>query len=279
MEKGVKIIFISFEIIFGAFLTWREIIHLPDGRMHAVFFNIGQGDSTLMTTPRGKHILIDGGPDKTALYKLGEYFGPGEKVIDAVILSHPHSDHLTGILEVFKRYTVKKIFLPKSTIDTPEYSKLLEFLASKSSDVYFVDSKFTYDIDGMKLNFLHPEGSASEKNINNQSVLVLAAYGKNRILFTGDLEKEGQDKNLEEDVASDILKAPHQGSSDSLNEAFLKKASPKFAVISVGENNYGHPSLRVIKSYERQGIATLITQERGDIHFSGDGEVFEFHKL
>lgn len=263
-------------VIFFLSITHTKIFPSESKDLAVVFLDIGQGDATYIKTPQNKRILIDGGPDKTILYKLGKYIPWWEKEIDAVYISHPHADHILGIIEVLKKYKVKKIYLTRAIIKTSEYEELLESIKMQNTEIEYITSKQDVEYDSsIHFQILHPEksfGEVTDKDINNTSMLMKLVYGNSSILFTGDLEIMGQKENLAEDIDSDILKVPHQGSSDSMNLDFMKKVSPQYAVIFVGKNNYGHPSQRVIRSYERLGSQVLITQDRGDIVFHLDGE-------
>lgn len=278
LKKIFSIVFISAYIIFFAVIIRPYIFLQQEKNFHVVFFDIGQGDATLLQTPLGKNILIDGGPDKTLLYKLGRYLPWWKKDIDMIIISHPHADHIIGIIEAIKRFKVHAVLMTDAEINTPEFAELKNIFKKNKVTIDILQSRRSLDIeDNVHFEFLHPEKSAknvSEKDINNTSILLRVSYKKSSILFTGDLEERGQKENLNESIDSDILKVPHQGSKDSLDEEFIKKVSPFYSIIFVGKNNYGHPSQRVVEAHQGQGSKVLITQKIGDMHFVSDGTKF-----
>lgn len=262
--------------VFFAFLTWPSAWYQPQEDLKVMFLDIGQGDATYIRTPQGKNILIDGGPDKTVLYKLGAYMPWWEKHIDMMFLSHPHADHLTGLLQVLERYAVGTIFITDARLSTPEFRHFEKMTREKNITIEYVKEKKSIDIEpGIRIDIFHPESSAAgvlEKDINNTSILMRLSHEDTSFLFTGDLEVRGQRENLDEGVDSDILKVPHQGSQDSLSTEFISRVTPAISVISVGENQYGHPSKRVIRALERAGSQVFITREYGDIVMISDGK-------
>lgn len=278
LKKIFSIIFIFTYIIFFAVIIRPYIFLQQEKGFQAVFMDIGQGDATLLRTPLGKNILIDGGPDTTLLYKLGQYLPWWKQDIDLIIISHPHADHIIGIIEAIKRFKVHAVLMTDVEINTPEFAELKNVLKKNKVKIDILTTKRSLGIeDNVHFEFLHPEKNTkffSEKDINNTSILLRASYKESSILFTGDLEIRGQKENLNENIDSDILKVPHQGSKDGLDEEFIKKVSPFYSIIFVGKNNYGHPSQRVVEAHQRQGSKVLITQKIGDIHFVSDGKKF-----
>lgn len=247
-----------------------------------IFFDVGQGDSAYIRLPGSRRILIDGGPDLTLLYKLGAYIPWGIREFDTIFVSHPHADHITGLIEFLERYRVKEIVLPDVSLDTPEYKVLMEKARGRGITVTRILKKEVreYGHDA-KIEILHPEKIPQpfqEKDINNSSLLLRLVYKDAAFLFTGDLEIAGQKENMEEILRSNVLKVPHQGSSDSLQKDFLEKVRPEISVISVGKNTYGHPSLRVIRTLERMGSRVFITQKDGDIHIRFGNQGVFVHK-
>lgn len=263
-------------ICFFLIISWPFIFVFTPEEDQVIFFDVGQGDSAIVTSTRGKTLLIDGGPDKTVLYKLGKFLPWWKRDIDAILLSHAHADHLVGILEVLKRYKIDTIILPDAFYTTKEQSALREYLETEDIQSLFISSKRSEIFDkGISLDFFHPERSykeKQEKNPNNTSILLKIRFASSAVLFTGDIESQAQAENLNEDLQSDILKFPHHGSSDSLNPAFLKKVSPLITVVSSGENSYGHPSLRTIRAIENLPSRVLRTDKDGDIRLIFDGE-------
>ncbi|TSC96206.1 MAG: competence protein ComEC [Parcubacteria group bacterium Athens1014_10] len=251
-----------------------------DKNLKVIFLNVGQGDAILIKTPDKKHILIDGGPDNKVIYGLGKNIPFYRQKIDLMILTHSDLDHLTGLIEVLKRYQVKSILYNGLEDDSPEFQEWLKIIKEKN-----IPLQITQAGDEMKsgedliLKTIYPFETPAEnpENNNNTSVVNKLIYKNISFLFTGDLESEAEEKLLSQniDLKSDILKVGHHGAKKSTGKNFLRKVKPEYAVISVGKNNFGHPSLRVLKNLQEAGAAILRTDSQGEIKISTDGEKIE----
>ena len=246
------------------------------------FFNVGQGDSILIQTSCKKDILIDGGPDKTVIEKLGKAMPFWDKTIDFIIITHPHSDHISGLIEVIKRYKIKKILYTGVLYDSEAYAELLRQIKRNEIELVEISKQQELALNkNLKLKILFPNENLREKNIknlNNTSIVVKLIYDKNSFLFAADAEYEVEQILLDNktDVNADILKVGHQGASDSSSLKFLQKVKPQIAIISVGENNkFGHPSLRVIRRLEKLGAKVFRSDQNGDIKIIADGKNYQ----
>jgi competence protein ComEC len=268
-------------------------------KFEVVFFDVGQGDAILINLPGDKEILIDGGPDNAVLYKLGKYLPVYNRDLELMILTHPHSDHLNGLVEVLQRYKVEEVVYNSEVKNGDEnYDRFLEMVKNikkleikkleikeerkQISDTTAMAGQVRYQEEELKKinlggnNFLEiiypwPEIDMSvEKDANDTSMVLRLTTNKGqKFLLTGDASAKVEDKILEkygaEFLQSDVLKISHHGSNTASGENFIKAVNPKQTVISVGENNFGHPSLRVIRRLERVGVEILRTEEDGDI--------------
>jgi competence protein ComEC len=249
------------------------------------FLDVGQGDAILIKTPDHERILIDGGPSGAVVNKLGENLPFFDKKIDLIILTHPHADHLDGLIEVLKRYEVKKILSTGVTHTTPDYLAWLEEIKKQNVPMEIAVAGQTIDFGGgVKMEILYPsEGLAgkSVENLNNTSIVAKLIFGQTSFLFTGDAEAEAEENLLAEnfDLRADVLKVAHHGSKSSTSDSFLEKVRPKFAVISVGaDNQFGHPSVMTLKRLEKIGAEILRTDEDGDVKIVSDGQKVEVKK-
>jgi beta-lactamase superfamily II metal-dependent hydrolase len=214
------------------------------------------------------------------LSKLGEAMPFYDREIDIVIVSHPHADHITGLLSVLRHYRVKTVYLSGARHTTYEYLELLRFLKEHEEIAKVkVDRPMTVQLsESTALLFLYPDFDVSslkappfiKNNLNNTSVVVKLTHNVESALFTGDIEKEAEQYILEKgvDVSADVLKVAHQGSRTSSGEEFLRAVHPRFAVISVGQNDYGHPHPETVFRLNSLSIPVLKTDEAGDIEFS-----------
>lgn len=251
------------------------------------YFDVGQGDSILIETPDFQNILIDGGPDETVLEKLGDRLESGEK-IDLMVLTHPHADHVSGLISVFERYDVERVLATGVVHTTRTYEEWLRLM--KEEEASFTVAKWgeVFDLgDDIEIEVLYPFDDLSGKTIselpvklddglNDTSVVLLLSYKDTSFLFTGDASKSVEGEVLAsfgEDLDSDVLKVGHHGSDTSSSWDFLQAVSPKYAVISVGEgNSYGHPSEAALERLTGIGALVFRTDEQGDIEIASDGE-------
>jgi len=244
--------------------------------LRVVFLNIGQGDAALIQTSQ-QNILVDGGPDKNIIYKLDKYIPFYNREIDLMILTHLDADHLIGLVEVLKRYSVEKVIhngLKNYDSIALEWEKLI---FEKNISQQIVDIPLNIKLDEQVLiEFLWPSQDLikeSKGDDNFTSLVFKLTHGNNKFLFTGDIPKEVEEVLIltEKDLKADVLKAGHHGSKYSSTMEFLSKVKPKYGVISCGENNFGHPSLRVLKNLENIGAEILRTDQLGDIIFLSNG--------
>lgn len=249
-----------------------------DELLQVHFLDVGQGDSIYIRTPDEIDILIDGGPDKNVLSELGKVMPFWDREIDVMILTHPHSDHVAGLVEVLRRFDVKQIYYTGVLHTAPDYIAWLEEIKTQGLDLKIVKEQFTLDLgEDFDLEFLWPLENFTNKkvdNLNNTSIVNLLKYKDTRMLFTGDAEIEVEEALLEEeiDLSADLLKAGHHGSTTASSEEFLEAVKPTQVVIQCGQDNsFGHPHLRIIKRLQRLGIDIFRTDNDGAVTIYSDG--------
>lgn len=270
-------------IIAGMFFLGTSLLSNkaePEGRLRVSFLSVGQGDSALITSPHNKYILVDGGPDKSVLAELGKLMPPTEKNLDAVILSHPHADHVSGLNYVLERYKVRKVYLTGVSYNSPEY---LEF-QKKIMDLNIPAEKL-YEgrniyIDEIAIEPMWPREDLSGKQAkeqNDTSIVFNLVYKENTFVFTGDLSMEKQEEMLAGGKAkkAEVLKVPHHGSKTGIARQFLDILNADYAVISVGaDNSFGHPASAAIQALSKSKI--LRTDLSGTINIYSDGKAITF---
>ncbi|MBI2056395.1 MAG: MBL fold metallo-hydrolase [Candidatus Sungbacteria bacterium] len=281
MEKirnNIKSVFIA-TFLGSAALIWYLVFYF-EARQNLLFtvFDVGQGDAIFLELG-GKQILIDGGPDEKILSKLGRRMPFWDRYIDLLILTHPHADHLTGLLEVVKRYDVGMILETKVNYTTPEYEEWRRLLKKKNINIVVAQAgqvvrmapNAYVDILAPRENF----AGGSPGNVHDAMIVAKLHFGASSALLTGDAEKITEYKLVFFEGArlgSDILKVGHHGSKTSTTEDFLRTVSPKIAIISSGrKNRYGHPHQEVIDRLKDFGVHVLRTDEKGDIKMKSDG--------
>jgi competence protein ComEC len=258
----------------------------PDFLLHAHFYDVGQGDGTMIQTYLGHQIVIDGGPSNAILKDLGHDLPFFDRTIDLLILTHPHADHVTGLVDILKRYKVKTVLLPDVLFNSSAYQEFLKLIdehhvqkiyahtgqriwldPATVFDVYFPasgETDITQGADGF--------GQAAT-DVNDTSIVGKLSFGKTRILFTGDAGTNIEHSLIGRfNLQADILKVGHHGSKYSTQPEFLQAVAPKFGVIEVGAGNtYGHPTPQTLDNLAVAHVQTLRTDQDHNIEFISDG--------
>lgn len=242
------------------------------------FLDVGQGDSVLVSQG-SRQILIDGGPSgQQVLEKLGQYIPFWDRNIEVIIATHPDQDHIDGLIDVMKAYSVGEIIDNSYDADSQVYKKYLETIEERKIPRLKGEAGMNIKLsDDVQMKILSPE-SGPEKNpkdSNSGSIVARLVFGVNSFLFMGDLpdekEKELISKNI--DLSSRVLKVSHHGSKYASTDEFLEKVHPVEAVISVGKNNrYGHPSEETLGRLDARKIKILRTDEMGDILYECEND-------
>lgn len=267
-------VFILSMVITGV-IAWR--FYVPSSEFQVSILDIGQGDAILLEAPTGQVILVDGGPDKSVLRRLGEELPFWERRIDLLVLTHPHEDHLAGFNSILDRYMVGGVMITGVEAKSQAYQHFLETIKQKQIPLLVVQKSFKITFGQVRLEIIYPQTSMSGKriaNLNNSSIVMRAVYKEFEMLLTGDAEEIEEKALLASgvDITADVLKAGHHGSETSSSEDFIKAINPKLVVISSGlGNSYGHPSPRTLKRLERLGIPIRRTDQEGSIHLNTDG--------
>jgi competence protein ComEC len=268
---------------------WFARRHL-NGDLRVTYIDVGQGSSALLELPGGHTALIDGGG-----FSDNNTFDMGARVIapflwrkkirtvDTLVLSHPNSDHLNGLIFIARHFNVKTIWTNNETRRTRGYRQLQKIIAQKKINLpEFRHMPRRQLINGVEFCFLYPPADflarkASQKwrNTNNNSMVVKVSFDDTSFLFTGDI-MAGAEKELVglagADLACDVLLVPHHGSRSSSSQSFLSKVQPDVAVISAGwKNRFRFPHTRVLDAYGRIGCRIYRTDQNGAIMVKTDG--------
>lgn len=231
--------------------------------------------NVLIEGPTGVQLLVDGGSDKSVLRGLGETLPFYDRKIDAVLATHPDSDHIGGLPDVFERYEVG-VFIESGVLHETIATKKLEEAVQKENSKKVTAKKGMRFLlgGGAYVDVLFPDKDVSNFESNTGSVIVRVVYGEIEFMLTGDspisIERYlvVQKINLE----SDVLKAGHHGSKTSTLKQFLDTVSPDYVVVSAGKNNrYGHPHEIVVDRVKNYGAKILSTAEVGTITFYSNG--------
>lgn len=288
--------------LFGCFFCIALMNGWGSKELEVTCLDVGQGDGALLAFPDGTNCLVDGGSSSNR--KVWEYVISqsvkyyGVRQIDYWFLSHADEDHISGARAFLEEYEtgrfggnvhgidLKHLVLPPSA-DGEDFDELKSLAQKNGIQVLRMDRGGAVGTDGedgdkrgripWKITCLSPDKDLLSGDRNEDSMVLLLQYGSFRMLFTGDLEGKSEKRLAASgmELRADILKAGHHGSANASSEEFLEAVSPRFAVISCGENNrYGHPSEDAVGRLLHAGSEILRTDEGGAILVRTDGEQY-----
>ncbi len=242
------------------------------GEIRVYFLDVGQGDSILLQTADNA-VLIDAGEYSARRALLSYLRDAGVTVLDYVIATHPHEDHIGGMIPVLENFTVNRMAMTSAAANTDAYETFLEEIDAKGVPVTIPRPGDVIEAGLIRLDVLAPLSDYSN-DLNNASLVLRMVHGDNAFLFTGDAEHESEQDmlNANSPVQASVIKIGHHGSSTATSPAFLDAVRPAAAVISCGSvNSYGHPHDETIALLEERGIQIYRTDEDGTIIMSTDG--------
>ncbi|MNJ36169.1 ComEC family competence protein [compost metagenome] len=221
-------------------------------------------------------MLIDGGNNdqkENMVQYLQQY---GVKKIDIVIGTHPDADHIGGLSAAIDYADVGKIYMPKVQSNTKTYENLLLSIQKKGLKITTAKAGLALDLDD-ELDIQMVAPAQDDLDSNNMSAVIRIQYGQTSFLLTGDASRESEEAmlNTKANLASDILLVGHHGSKSSTSPDFLKAVNPRYGVIQVGENSYGHPTETVLKRLQNSQIQVYRNDTQGTIEFKSDGLNYE----
>ncbi len=267
-------------------------IPLPEGQgtgegLQVYFLDVGQGDSELIRIPGeggSFDVLIDTGEYEYA-DGLTDYLKDlGVEKLDALVCSHPHTDHMGCMARIVQRFDIGCLYMPLlpegETPATRAYEALLDAAEDKGLTIIRLHEDALLESPaGAQFQVMSPRIDAEWEGANNYSAVIRLVYGETSFLFTGDAEAESERVILEDGygVSADVLKCGHHGSSSSTTKAFLDAVNPYYAVISCETGNaYGHPHRETLKKLQDRDVGIYRTDEDGTILARSDGKDITF---
>lgn len=251
-----------------------------DKQFSVTFFNIGQGDAALIRFDNGQKMLVDCGPNKKILSKLGKALPFFDRKIDYLLVTHPDGDHYGGCPAVLERYEVNNIIsngAKKPDLD-PFWQAWSKYYDLEVANKRIINGEEKINIGSTEINIYSPNENLGmdfdRAGGNDRSIVFLLKSSIGSFLFTGDMEEKLENAILKKyctendrcpKLHADYLKVGHHGSDSSTGKELLEAVNPKYAIISVGPNKFGHPSLRVIRKLERIGAQIWRTDIKNDI--------------
>lgn len=251
------------------------------GYLFVDVIDVGQGDSIFIKTPNGETMLIDAG-ESTAYSAVKEVLDEnGVKELDALVATHPHSDHIGSMQKVYENYGANKIYMSKALTTTATYKNLLTAISKKGQSIINAKAGMIIDLDSsITLEILSPMDKSYD-DLNDYSVVIKCTYKNVSVLCTGDATKVTEAEilaNYKDKLKSDVLKVGHHGSRESSSAVFLSAVSPKYAIISCGkDNSYGHPHEETLNRLNNINAIIKRTDKSGSIMFISDGNTIEFN--
>lgn len=253
-----------------------------EGTAEVHFIDIGQGSAILIKGSE-KNVLIDAGESQHAPTVINYLAENGVAHLDYMINTHPHFDHMGGMVQVMEAVTADVVImtpLKESAIPTTtSYKNLLTYL-EKNKDTITTQQAVVGDSyylgNGLELNILGPVDLYD--GLNDASIVSRLDFGETFFLFCGDIENKAQQDLVDAGVLSavNVIEAPHHGSSSSLNEAFFRAISPQVAVIQCAlDNDYGHPHTETLALYEQLDITAYRNDTQGNVKIITDGTTLD----
>lgn len=261
---------------------------VADGKLRVDFLDVGQGDSALVTLPDGRTLLVDAGGNtdrhggNTDRRSIGEavvseyLWWRGLDAVDFVLATHADADHIDGLNDVLRNFTVDAALVARSPANDPEYAKFAQTLSATKTHVATIQAGDLLRFGETAIEVLWPSAAthANEPSRNNDSIVLRVEFGSRSLLLTGDIEKSGENAIIAagKGLKVDVVKVPHHGSRSSSTLPFVSATKASVAVISVGQNSmFGHPHAEVVERWQANGAQVFTTGKCGTITVSTDG--------
>lgn len=276
---------------------------MPDGKLHIDFLDVGQGDSALVTMPDGTTLLVDGGgrpgflkpsidsePVEQEARSIGEavvseyLWWRGLDRVDYVLATHADADHIDGLNDVVRNFSVCSALVGRTPGGDPEYAKFAQTLTLNRTPLQVLEEGDVMRFGDVEVTVLWPPATmdANAPSQNNDSVVLSLRFGERTILLTGDIEKGAETAMIRarQNLHADVVKVPHHGSKTSSTENFVDATKPGVAVISVGRTSmFGHPHKEVVARWLASGAEVLTTGRCGTITVTTDGRELKVQRF
>ena len=236
------------------------------------YIDVGQGDAALVVCD-DKTMLIDGGKPSASSIIYTYLKNLNIDYLDCIVASHADDDHIGGLSAPLAKMKVGNVIAPETEADTRSYNSLKTKTEEQGLTIRNPNPGDSMDLGSSKIEFYGPI-TESESDRNNGSIVMKIIYGDTSFLFTGDAEREEEQEilNAGYDLSTTVLKVGHHGSKNSTTYPFLREIMPQYAVISVGDNSYGHPTEDTLSRLRDADVKVYRTDMQGDIIATSDGK-------
>ena len=255
----------------------KQTINESSSNLKIYFVDVGQADCILIND-NNEYSLIDSGNNEDG-EKLVKYFKDlGITKFKYVFGTHAHEDHIGGMDNIIENFQIEHFYMPDAITTTRTFEEVLDALEEKN--IAFETPKEDENLTFSDTDFKVLHVGKDKKDLNDTSIVLKLTYKNTSYLFMGDATSSVEKDILDKDIKSDVLKVGHHGSQYSSTISFLKKVSPKYAIIEVGKNNsYNHPKEVTLKKLEDLGTKIYRTDEDGTIILTSDGENMSFETV
>lgn len=242
-----------------------------DTQLVFAVLDVGQGSGAYVRTGLGTELVIDTGPTLQTLRALEGMRPWYDRSLDYVIASHADMDHMGIMAQMVSRYHLSKVVLGPGVRDSAAYREA--YLSAHTTRRWHegamqVLGPYTY------LRVLHP-GARTYHSGNDESLVLQIVHGETRFLLTGDISRSVEEDLVErygDSLRSDVLVVSHHGSKTSTSPLFVSTVNPRYALISLGEeNSYGHPHQETLSTLAQAGVEVMRTDLEGDIVLYSNG--------
>ena len=263
---------------FGEFHKDKEVnAHKIKSNIEIHFMDVGQGDAALIKCGDAT-MLIDAGENDKGSQVWSYLKNQNITKLDYVIGTHPDSDHIGGLDVIIYKFDCDNVFMSSYKKDTKTYDDVVQAAKNKNNKITYPKPGDTYQLGEAAFTIIAPNDKYEDSN--NASIGVYLKYGDTSYLFTGDAEYEAEEDILKKGfmIDADVYKAGHHGSRTSSSDEFLEAVTPKYVVVSCGEDNsYGHPHAAILNYCRTKKIPLYRTDKQGTIVLKSDGEKIEWN--
>jgi competence protein ComEC len=267
-------------VLFIAILSAVELPKLRTGGGFAFYaFDVGQADAFLFHFPKGENVLIDAGAKSSGPALVSRLKRLGVNKIDIAVATHPHEDHIGGMVHVLKAFPVGKFWDSGYNHGSETQRDMLAALRGRKIPYSRPKAGFKETIGGASIEVLAPvkQIRGTESDANNNSVVLRVVYGNVSFLMTGDMESEER-RSVGKFPRAGVLKLAHHGSSNGTDEKMLREVSPDVVILSYGRgNSYGHPHREVTSLIRKYGAHSYATAD-GEIRITTDGRALKIRQ-